>query len=87
METGSEETMTRFIATFYSQYGAVQFQKFARKHHIECKLAPVPRALSSSCGTCAHYTSDTWDIGFVKKDLEAIYEATKDGYMTIFSDE
>ncbi|NLZ77821.1 MAG: DUF3343 domain-containing protein [Spirochaetales bacterium] len=79
--------MTRFIATFYSQYGAVQFHKHAKKHRVECRLAPVPRALSSSCGTCAHYTSETWDIGFVMKDLEAIYEDSEDGYMTVFSSE
>lgn len=79
--------MTRFIATFYSQYGAVQFHKHAKKHKIECRLAPVPRVLSSSCGTCARYTSDNWDIGFVTDDLEAVYEAAKDGYITIFSSE
>jgi hypothetical protein len=58
--------MTRYIATFYSQYGAVQFLKHARKHHIDCMLAPVPRVLSSSCGTCAHYSSDDWDTGFIR---------------------
>lgn len=79
--------MTRYIATFYSQYGAVQFLKHASKHHIDCRLAPVPRVLSSSCGTCAHYSSDDWDTGFITKDLETIYETTKDGYETVFKNE
>lgn len=87
METGSEETMNRYIATFYSQYGAVQFPKHARTHHIDCRLAPVPRVLSSSCGTCAHFTSDNWDTGFITKDLETVYKTTKVGYETVFTNE
>ena len=79
--------MTQFIATFYSQYGAVQFLKHARKHHIPCRLAPVPRVLSSSCGTCAHFTSDDWDPGFVMKDLETIYRTTEAGYEIVFTSE
>lgn len=87
METIFGETMTEYIATFYSQYGAVQFRKHAKKHHIECRLAPVPRVLSSSCGTCAHYVSDDWDIGFHTKDLETIYQKKGDSYEVVFTTE
>ncbi|MBI9095458.1 MAG: DUF3343 domain-containing protein [Sphaerochaeta sp.] len=79
--------MTRFIATFYSQYGAVQFLKYARDNHIDCKLAPVPRVLSSSCGTCAHFMSNDWKTGFVMKDLETIYKASDNGYERVFTNE
>lgn len=79
--------MTQFIATFYSQYGAVQFLKYAKKNHIKCRLAPVPRVLSSSCGTCAHYVSSDWDTGFVMKDLEIIYKACSDSYEIVFSND
>jgi len=87
MEIGTGETMTRFIATFYSQYGAVQFLTYARKNHIDCRLAPVPRVLSSSCGTCAHYLGSDWDTGFVMKDLDTIYKASSDGYEMVFTNE
>ncbi|MGE4584647.1 MAG: DUF3343 domain-containing protein [Sphaerochaeta sp.] len=76
--------MNHFIATFFSQYGAVQFLKLAKKNHIPCRLAPVPRFLSSSCGTCAHFSGDGWDTGFVMKDLEIIYKVTDTGYEVIF---
>ncbi|HKM07530.1 MAG TPA: DUF3343 domain-containing protein [Sphaerochaeta sp.] len=76
--------MNHFIATFYSQYGAVQFLKHARKNHIPCRLAPVPRVLSSSCGTCAHFSIEDWDTGFVMKDLETVYKATDAGYEMVF---
>lgn len=87
METGTEETMTQFVATFFSQYGAVQFSKHAKKNHVACRLAPVPRVLSSSCGTCAYYSSETWDTGFVMKDLETVYEATEEGYKSVYTTE
>ncbi len=79
--------MNTYIATFYSQYGAVQFRRFAKGKQIECKLAPVPRVLSSSCGTCAHYKSDTWDIGFTMNDLETIYERREESYLIVYSRE
>ncbi len=77
--------MTLFIATFFSQYGAIQFRKLAKSLGIECKLAPVPRTLSSSCGTCAHYKSNERDIGFPLKDLETVYKECADGYEKVFS--
>jgi len=79
--------MTRFVATFHSQYGAIQFRKHAKNLGIACKLAPVPRSLSSSCGTSAHYESISWDIGFCRKDLETVYEYCESGYNRVFSDE
>lgn len=79
--------MTHYIATFYSQYDAVQFLKQTRGRNISCRLAPVPRSLSSSCGTCAHYSHDGWDIGFVSKDLETVYEKTEHGFETVFINE
>ncbi len=44
-----------FIATFYSHFGAICFQKLCETHRIPARLMPVPRALSSSCGTCVRF--------------------------------
>lgn len=79
--------MTEFIATFHSQYGAVQFLKYAKQHQIPCRLAPVPRTLSSSCGTCAHYSHHAWDTGFVMRDLETVYRTTEEGYEAVYRGE
>ena len=79
--------MSQFIATFHTQYGAVQFQKNAKKNQIPCRLAPVPRTLSSSCGTCAYYESEHWDPGFPLKDLEIIYKPSDNGYEVVFEGE
>ncbi|MCR5684200.1 MAG: DUF3343 domain-containing protein [Lachnospiraceae bacterium] len=52
--------MNTYIATFYSHFGAVRFARELQTHGIHVSLGPVPRFLSSSCGTCAEfqYTPD-----------------------------
>ena len=50
--------MTEYIATFYSHYGAVCFKKNCEKLGIGTKIMPVPRNLSSSCGTCVKFTGE-----------------------------
>lgn len=45
-----------YIATFYSHFGAMHFKKEAGVS--SARLMPVPRNLSSSCGTCVRFESD-----------------------------
>ena len=87
MEAESREEMTRYVATFHSQYGAVQFFRQAKKVDFECRLAPVPRALSSSCGTCAHYAGSGWNPGFPLEDLEAVYVVSEGRYHLVHTTE
>ena len=44
--------MKQYVATFFSHFGAIRFQKLCTQLHLRARLAPVPRSLSSSCGTC-----------------------------------
>ena len=44
--------------TFHSHYGAILFKKEMKKRGVEATLMPVPRFLSSSCGTCARLADD-----------------------------
>ena len=44
--------MKQYVATFFSHFGALRFQRLCTKLGYEAQLAPVPRSLSSSCGTC-----------------------------------
>ena len=41
--------MMKYIATFYSHYGAIQYRKNCEKMNLEAVVMPVPRDLSSSC--------------------------------------
>ena len=41
-----------YIATCYSHFGAVKFKKLCEGAGMKARMMPVPRDLSSSCGTC-----------------------------------
>ena len=43
------------IATFYSHFGAIRFKKSCDALGWHAQLMPVPRDLSSSCGTCVQF--------------------------------
>ena len=44
--------MKQYIATFFSHFGAIRFQRLCTQLGWPAQLAPVPSSLSSSCGTC-----------------------------------
>ena len=46
-----------YIATFFSHFGATRFRRLCRARGAEVELMPVPRAISSSCGTCARFSA------------------------------
>ena len=44
-----------YYATFHSHFAAVRFHREKIKAGIPANLQPVPRTLSSSCGTAVHF--------------------------------
>lgn len=50
--------MKTYIATFSSHFDAMRFHRFCRDQQWEAEMMPVPRQLSSSCGTCVRFTTD-----------------------------
>ena len=47
--------VNKYVATFFSHFGAMSYYKAIKKQGISAKLMPVPRKVSSSCGTCVSY--------------------------------
>ena len=47
--------MNKYIATFYSHFGAMSYFRALQKQGLAAKLMPVPRKISASCGTCVYY--------------------------------
>lgn len=45
----------KYIATFYSHFGAIRFKREAPEGVTDIELRPVPRDLSSSCGTSVSF--------------------------------
>lgn len=70
------------VISFLNYYGAISF----KKKYPTSLLQPVPRVLSSSCGTCAVLKDTNED--FFKDELgsfniEAVYKAENDKYIKI----
>ncbi len=51
--------MNRYIATFHTHLSAMRTQRALVSAGIPALLAPVPRYLSASCGTCVRYEAET----------------------------
>lgn len=76
----------KYIATFYSHFGAIRFKREAPEGVTNIELRPVPRNLSSSCGTSASFEADE-SFTFTEdptEEIEQIVAVTGEGYRTIF---
>lgn len=76
----------KYIATFYSHFGAIRFKREAPKGVTNIELRPVPRNLSSSCGTSASFEADE-SFTFTDDptvEIEQIVAIMDGGYRTIF---
>ena len=81
--------MMEYVATFFSHYSAVLSKKALDRKGISSKLAPTPRKVSSSCGTCLLYESDGPCEHLMDDDFEAVYEydTKNDSYIKIIDNE
>ena len=75
--------MMTYIATFYSHYGAIQFRKNCEKMHLEALVMPVPRDLSSSCGTCVRFAAEG-EFPEKTEEVEQIVRIEDSGYVCIY---
>ena len=72
--------MNRYIATFHTHLSALLTSRTLQSRGIAARMAPVPRSLSSSCGTCVRYTAATPLTEMMHADYDAIYEAADGKY-------
>lgn len=62
--------MITYIATFFSHFGAIRFKKYCEKYGLEAQAMPVPRNLSSSCGTCVRFSAEDCIISGRNEDAD-----------------
>lgn len=75
----------KYIATFFSHFGAIRFDRLCRQSNIVSRVMPVPRSLSSSCGSCVSYEAcNEWPENAVESEVEQIVEVSPAGYRTVF---
>lgn len=71
--------MAEFVATFHTHLAALKTHRAMTASGITARMAPVPRKISSSCGTCVFYTADTPCEPLLDRDTEAVYRITPQG--------
>ena len=73
------------IATFFSHFGAIRFKKYCDSQKWPARVMPVPRNLSSSCGTCVRYEGECPKEA--PEEVEQIVAVTDDGYQQLYQAE
>lgn len=68
--------MTEFVATFHTHLAALRTHRAMTADGISARMAPVPRRISSSCGTCVFYQAEDPCYSLLDKDTEAVYRLT-----------
>ena len=57
------------VATFYSHFGAIRFKKLCEGKGWPARVMPVPRDLSSSCGTCVLFSAPELNVNTLQQLL------------------
>ena len=66
--------MKEFIATFHTHLSALMTCRKLTSLGLTARMMPVPRKLSSSCGTCVRYQAEEPLLNLMDADVEAVYE-------------
>lgn len=72
--------MQQYIATFHTHLSALLTSRALQSAGCTARMAPVPRALSSSCGTCVRYEAKEPMLSSMDEDVERVYEVKEDTY-------
>ena len=70
------------IATFYSHFGAIRFKRACDQKGTSAQVMPVPRNLSSSCGTCVRFEGDCPQTP--PQEVEQIVACEDGGYRLLY---
>lgn len=74
-----------YIATFYSHFGAIRFKKLCSGAGWQAQVMPVPRDLSSSCGTCVRYTGPSpFPDESIPDEVEQVVRMEPSGYAPVY---
>ena len=80
--------MKEYIATFHTHLSALMTSRSLTGLGVQARMMPVPRKLSSSCGTCVRYLAEEALLCAMDEDVEAVYEKIgKEEYIQLMSTE
>lgn len=78
--------MREFIATFHTHLSALLTSRNLTGQGIPAQMMPVPRKLSSSCGTCVRYMAEEPTLSAMDEDMEAVYEKVSSEEYTLLAE-
>lgn len=64
--------MNHYIAIFHTHLSALRTARALKAAQIPAQLAPVPRYLSASCGTCVRFEAEEDMRAYMDRDFEAL---------------
>ncbi len=75
-----------YVATFFSHHEAVQFARKLKGLGISAKMLPVPRRVSSSCGTGVQFEGNAeLDIApLADEGTDKIFLLERDAYRAVY---
>lgn len=74
-----------YISTFFSHFGAVAWKRFCDTHKMPARMMPVPRSLSSSCGTCVRWEGEELPPQATSaEEVEQVVELADQGYVWLY---
>ena len=78
--------MKEYIATFHTHLSALMTSRNLTGLGLQARMMPVPRKLSSSCGTCVRYLAEEAHLSSMDEDVEAVYEKIgKEDYLLVMN--
>ena len=73
-----------YIATFFMHFGAIRYHKMCKSMGYNAITMPVPRNLSSSCGTCVKYDAPEPLYDNSHDEMEQLVVCTDNGYEQLY---
>ena len=76
-----------YLATFHTHLSALLSHQALSRAGCPARMMPVPRSLSSSCGTCVRYQAQEDCRELLDRDAEALYLEEEGGYRLLYRSE
>ncbi|MGM9619084.1 MAG: DUF3343 domain-containing protein [Oscillospiraceae bacterium] len=75
--------MDRYLATFHTHLAALRSSRTLTALGLSARMMPVPRKVSSSCGTCVAYEAPGPMTEQMDEDAENIYRVEGESYQLV----
>lgn len=72
-----------YIVTFFTHFDAMRCAQQLEQQHIRIALSPVPRKLSSSCGTCARFFYERDPLSLPLGEFEQLVREQDGEYLPV----